>query len=570
MSSDVVLSGALRNNLLSLQNTQRAIDTTQLRLATGLRVNSALDNPQNFFTAQSLSNRASDFTRLLDGINQSIRTIEEANTGVEALSDLINQAESIAIEAQAEIRASEGFARIRGTEDLADVSDLQSLGGGGIIGATTNQFSVVFTEYDVDNDLYTETTIGITIGAGQTVDNIVAAINADANNNDQLRARVTAGGQLSIESLVENASVRIEGAAASSVNAAGFEALGLGSLVSTENVPGGATQQGGTAIAGNIIRSSQTSAAAVNGVYEASETLTNSGFIDADATTVDVILSIDGQTTNTGTVTGADSIQAVIDNINNAGIEEQVTASFNVDTGQIELELDDGVGTVEIQFTENGGAGSVSFGFGSGEAGRSAGSQVAVNGAAAVAGTPDALAAAESTSEFFVLAGTSADLDQFEEDYNNVRDQIDSLVEDANYRGVNLLSGDNLTTFFNEDRDNLLETDGVDFTALGLGLNEGDFTTSQSIQISIDDSREALSSVRNFGQSIANDLSIIQTRRDFTEETINTLEAGADDLTVADQNEEGANLLALQTRQQLGVTSLSLASQSQQSVLRLF
>jgi flagellin-like hook-associated protein FlgL len=80
----------------------------------------------------------------------------------------------------------------------------------------------------------------------------------------------------------------------------------------------------------------------------------------------------------------------------------------------------------------------------------------------------------------------------------------------------------------------------------------------------------ALGEVRSFGSSLSNNLSIIQTRRDFTEQTINTLRAGASDLTDANLNEEGANLLALQTSQQLGVTSLSLASQSQQSVLRLF
>src|SRR5690606_38054086 len=117
---------------------------------------------------------------------------------------------------------------------------------------------------------------------------------------------------------------------------------------------------------------------------------------------------------------------------------------------------------------------------------------------------------------------------------------------------------------------NLLVTNGVDFTALGLGLIEADFTKENGVQLSLDASRAALDRVRNFGQSIANDLAIIQTRRDFTESTINTLKAGADDLTVADQNEEGANLLALQTRQALGTTSLALASQSQQSVLRLF
>lgn len=88
--------------------------------------------------------------------------------------------------------------------------------------------------------------------------------------------------------------------------------------------------------------------------------------------------------------------------------------------------------------------------------------------------------------------------------------------------------------------------------------------------MSIDVTITALDTVRNFGTTIANSLSIIQTRRDFTESTISILKAGAADLVTADQNEEGANLLALQTRQQLGVTALSLAAQSQQSVLRLF
>ena len=96
MSSDVVLSSALRSNLLTLQNTQNQIDRTQFRLATGKKVNSALDNPQNFFTAQSIGNRANDLSRLLDGIGQSIRAIEAADNGVSALTGLLEQADSIA------------------------------------------------------------------------------------------------------------------------------------------------------------------------------------------------------------------------------------------------------------------------------------------------------------------------------------------------------------------------------------------------------------------------------------------------------------------------------------------
>jgi flagellin-like hook-associated protein FlgL len=168
------------------------------------------------------------------------------------------------------------------------------------------------------------------------------------------------------------------------------------------------------------------------------------------------------------------------------------------------------------------------------------------------------------------LGRAAGDLADLESEYNNIRAQIDQLVADSGYRGTNLLNGDNLTTFFNEDRSNFLTTEGVTFTSAGLGITEANFGSTTFVDAALDEVRAATLSVRTFGNSIANDLAIIQTRQSFTENTINNLEAGRDKLTVADQNEEGANLLALQTRQQLGVTSLSLASQSQQAVLRLF
>mgnify|MGYP002135256860 CR=1 FL=1 len=151
-----------------------------------------------------------------------------------------------------------------------------------------------------------------------------------------------------------------------------------------------------------------------------------------------------------------------------------------------------------------------------------------------------------------------------------VRDQIDELINDAQYRGINLLGGDNLVTYFNEDNSSSLTTEGENLSSNGLGITEAVFRTSAGIASDLVKVQSALDTVRSFGTTLSNSLAIIQARRDFTEGTIATLKAGAGDLTVADQNEEGANLLALQTRQQLGVTSLALASQSQQSVLRLF
>ncbi len=103
MNSDVALGSAMRANLLSLQKTNALLDTTQFRLSTGKKVNSALDGAQSFFAAQSLSNRASDLSRLLDGMGQSIQTIKQADKSVTAMTKLVEQADSIAQQARDEV-----------------------------------------------------------------------------------------------------------------------------------------------------------------------------------------------------------------------------------------------------------------------------------------------------------------------------------------------------------------------------------------------------------------------------------------------------------------------------------
>ncbi|HEY2248656.1 MAG TPA: hypothetical protein VGH70_14525, partial [Bradyrhizobium sp.] len=94
--SGIVLSASVRQNLLSLQSTADLLSTTQNRLATGNKVNSALDNPTNFFTAQGLNNRASDITNLLDSIGNGVQVLQAANTGLTSLQSLVDSAKSIA------------------------------------------------------------------------------------------------------------------------------------------------------------------------------------------------------------------------------------------------------------------------------------------------------------------------------------------------------------------------------------------------------------------------------------------------------------------------------------------
>jgi flagellin-like hook-associated protein FlgL len=94
--SGIVLSASVRQNLLALQSTASLLATTQNDLATGNKVNTALDNPTNFFTAQGLNNRASDISNLLDGIGNGVQVLQAANTGITSLQQLVDTAKSIA------------------------------------------------------------------------------------------------------------------------------------------------------------------------------------------------------------------------------------------------------------------------------------------------------------------------------------------------------------------------------------------------------------------------------------------------------------------------------------------
>lgn len=155
--------------------------------------------------------------------------------------------------------------------------------------------------------------------------------------------------------------------------------------------------------------------------------------------------------------------------------------------------------------------------------------------------------------------------------YNDILEQIDQLASDASYKGVNLLRNDDLKVVFNEDRSSYLEIKGDDASSNGLGLSPAtDWNTNEAVDAVIEDIEGAINELRDMASVFGNNYSIVQTRQDFTENLINVLEEGSDNLILADMNEESANMLALQTRQQLAINSLSLASQAAQSVLQLF
>ena len=160
--------------------------------------------------------------------------------------------------------------------------------------------------------------------------------------------------------------------------------------------------------------------------------------------------------------------------------------------------------------------------------------------------------------------------------FNALLDQVDSITTDTSFAGTNLLKGtpDNLTVSFNEDGSSSLTIAGIDTTTAATGLNiaagANDFAANSDIDVAITAINTALTTLRTSASTLGSNASVLTTRLSFTGDLANTLEAGAGKLTQADLNLESANLLALQTRQQLGINSLSLASQSERSILALF
>jgi flagellin len=171
------------------------------------------------------------------------------------------------------------------------------------------------------------------------------------------------------------------------------------------------------------------------------------------------------------------------------------------------------------------------------------------------------------------VAGTSTTRTSLQANYNGLLTQIDQLAGDASYHGVNLLAGDNLQVLFNENGTSSLNIAGVNFDHTGLGLTTiaaGGFQNTATITAAESAISAAIATVRAQTETFGTNSSTIQTRQDFEKNMINTLQTGADNLILADQNQESANLLTLQTRQQLEVSALSIANQANQSVLKLF
>ncbi|HTC06376.1 MAG TPA: flagellin [Xanthobacteraceae bacterium] len=184
-----------------------------------------------------------------------------------------------------------------------------------------------------------------------------------------------------------------------------------------------------------------------------------------------------------------------------------------------------------------------------------------------------ALGVTTSATANNAVAPVSATRTTLQGNYNALLTQIDQLAGDSSYNGVNLLSGDTLQVLFNENGTSSLSIAGVNFNSKGLGLSTisgTGFLDNNNITATETSINSAITAVRAQTETFGTNSSTIQTRQSFEQNMINTLQTGASNLVLADQNQESANLLTEQTQQQLEISALSIANQANQSVLKLF
>jgi len=517
MVSDIVTGPAIRNTLTSIKQTNRTLDETSLRLATGRKVNSALDQPQNFFNALNLQNRANDFGRLLDGINQSIFTIQEALTGVNAITRLLNQAEAIALRTQDLLRAGE-------TDPAVEIETVDS--------SPTPLSNQIQSENPVVYYRFNE-------GAGPTATNLGtagAALNGTYQNGVGLGAPAlyTNGGD--VNASFDGANDRVAVPNSPLLNVGNQPTRTVEVVFNADTVAGRQIlfEEGGNTNALNMyIDNGQ--------IYFNAR---DQGDFGPFSLTAPVTA---GQTYHATLVfdSGSNELRGYLDG--NLVGTAFVNRSLSSHTGAI------GIGGLNGRsYLHDGGSPANTFFF-DGQISDVALYNTVLNDATIAS---HASSLDSEVTERYVHA-----------DFDNVLNQIDQIVQDANYRGINLLAGENLVTDFNEDRSNRLETEGQDFTYNGLGITRFDFNDIDDIDVILNDVRDALKRVRQYGRTLTSDLSIISTRESFTQKLINNHLAGADDLTIADLNEEGAKMLASQTRLDLGIASLNTAALSQASIL---
>jgi flagellin-like hook-associated protein FlgL len=506
-TNGIVLSSSVRTNLLSLQTTTAQQGLVQNRLATGKKVISALDNPTNFFTSAGLTQRANDLNALLDGISNGVKTLEAASNGATSISKVIETM-------QANVRQARQDRSFKG-----EVFSISSAATGdlSISGGSVGTSPVTVPLVNGTEPVYTA-------GAFTALDV------ADGDENYSFSVAKNGGTPVTIN------------------------------LGAADNTGGGTTLDQPETMVGINSR-----LAAANSTIRVRDNAGKLEFYDTDPTNLGTAASIDvGAATSTGTSPSA---------VANLGWTGDPAAATGAATGgtvktvdQLVTDINSNTSLVtKVRASNDGGKLRIE---------NLSVKDLTITGVSGATGEIDGSVGTKTV-------GLNEIRKNLVSQFNDLRDQLDKIAGDSGYNGVNLLRGDKLKVVFNERATSSISIEARNRTGLsGVStatnsldippVTEEEFSSDDSLDARFNELKDAMQTLQSQSSQLGANLGVVQIRQDFTKQMITTLQTGSDFLVNADMNEEGANLLALNTRQQLSQTALSLASQADQAVLRLF
>ncbi len=627
----------MRNNLLSLQQTAKLQDLTQNRLATGLKVNSAIDNPSSYYTAQSLNNRAEDLNVLLDAMSQGIQTLKAVNESIEAGTRFLEQAKSVAgsaletaqpvvakVSTEAELLAAidsgkKGLIVLTSDITMSTNQNIVLNDGQSLVGARyldknaaqtkinmsinqDNQSAVTVSDNSILADLEINidsqntnniTCIDLSNLATASLHNIAVNFKADKVSHAKMingeHSKIKLTGKINLMDLgapsanaggdnigilglyagdyelVDNARLNIMtktygGDAVHVANVTAYD----NSQINIKNTDG----QWGRPVRGSVINLHGKSSLNINSSTESIlESIIN--LYDESSLISKNYLPYASQAhslTQSKLNLASDKVRVILQS------SDSNFMAFGVEKSSISAVAGAAIVTNTGTWVAQSNVENL---------------QIAPPGSSALPGgyfnntdTTASTMPSDFNDKFDDFEAYAADNNPPEtsskstetsaSQFNQILTQYDNLINDSWYKGVNLLKSQDLKVVFNESRTSDLDIKGVDATTAGLGLETADWSNTAGVQNSLDQIDSAINQLRLYASEFGNYYQIVTTRENFTNSLINVLTEGADQLTLADMNQESANMLALQTRQQLAVNSLSLASQASQSVLKLF
>ncbi|SMH59103.1 flagellin N-terminal helical domain-containing protein [Azospirillum agricola] len=621
MANEVTLTAAMRTNLLQLQSTQSGIDKKQQILSTGNKINSALDGPTSFFAAKGLTQRAGDLSSLKDAMGQSISTIKAADKGLTAIDSLIDQAKGLTTSALASL--SDDAASVATRKALAAQFDTLKnqidklagdsgyagknlIGGTGLrLESTSDSRASVNTITGLDNARVTNVSSTDTYSIRVKGDGSIEGNAQDISETQTAhgltglkldgKMSTTAGSFSDVQIEVRGAKgkersfIVTDGKESRTINYFdNSQSLSTSTVAATSGNPqtSKVTVGKGTVEAGDIFSitvegetfsytATSSDVAVGQNVQNHIATALKDSISNALANTTRLSgkdlasVSVDpngGTVTLTGTTVAGNPREVTLTvNTTNAlskriseSFASGAVVSFTVDRLAMEdaVNAGNGVSTIQknvdiqIQVTNQDGAQIARDGLNErGEGKLANGEQSFAFGSGTVRLRVD-----EKTIMQAATANCGANL-------------VTKQVSNPN-------TSNDLTVQLNEKNTNSITVAAVDLTSGGQGLKidgaQNDWMDRSDIEAAVAGLDYAKATVRSASQKLSTNLNVITTRETFTKEFSDVLTEGASKLTLADQNEEGASLLMLQTRQQLGTIALSLANQSQQSILRLF